>query len=311
MSNLVPARSFVGLVLGVVLAGLGGCRKHPPPPLVAQNLGTANRPLLPLAKLAADQDILSGRAAPIRAADISEDELAQAEGSEDAPGQGSELSEEDTGLIEELVGLIATAASAEDYDELGDYLVEEQRDAALALIRAGKKLDVALADFQDALPDDAGDSRAKVGGLLTDAGGGTGLFAVLAAMAAEPSDGGDDQAAPKVTLVGMKMANSDTAAGSLSANQVNLPVEFALIDDTWYLQLPDTLVEPETVDAVNNLADLLETKINELTDRLDDGSLAAGDLEGEIATASTEVKSAATELAPLVKRLEALARSCT
>ncbi|MFQ5492420.1 MAG: hypothetical protein ACE5GE_17055 [Phycisphaerae bacterium] len=309
MSERVSIRASLGLVLGVALVGSGACRKHQPPPPVARNLGTADRPLVPVARLAGDREILKGRAAPIRASDISDEEIAQADAKPDEAAAAQELSEEDADLLEELVELIATAAAEENYDELGDYLVEDHRDAVLTLVQAGRKLDTALADFDEALPDDATDSRSQAKALLADAAGGTGLFAVLAAMAAEPPDDGEDSPASAVTLVSLRMTDSDTAAGALTTEGLSLPVEFALIDDEWFMRLPDTLVDLETVEAVNGLADLLASKLGDLTDRLDDGSLDAGDVGAEIATASSEVKSAATELAPVVKRLEALAQA--
>ena len=64
--------------LALVIAGFwlvthSACRRHEPPMLVAKNLGSDDRPLLPTILTKYDDAIRTGRSTPIRAADVPEE----------------------------------------------------------------------------------------------------------------------------------------------------------------------------------------------------------------------------------------------
>ena len=60
---------FSWLILGMMMLSVtAGCRKHDPPLLAAKNLGSEGQPLLPSPLPQYNQDILKGRATPVRLA---------------------------------------------------------------------------------------------------------------------------------------------------------------------------------------------------------------------------------------------------
>ncbi len=136
----------------VVLAWLlvfsaSACRRQEPPPAIAKNLGTAERPLLPGARPRPDPSILSGRAVPIRAGESVEDQP------EASPTSSGELSDEDRELIEEVVALAIEALIEQRFDDLVELVAPDQQESAGRLLgqagrvaEAGQALEEALKD---------------------------------------------------------------------------------------------------------------------------------------------------------------------
>ena len=232
-------RGFVVVV--VLLCSTSACRRHDPPPLVAKNLGTPDRPLLPFDRRGYDASILKGKAVPQRAAELVEEEPETAE-----VGEG-EISDEDRELIEELVELAREAQSERRFEDLVELLVLEQREAGARIFEQVSKLLVAFEGLGSAMDE-------KV------PGAGTAISQQITAQLSTP-----------LTISDLRMTDSDKATASTS---IGKRVDFWLVDDEWYLRDPDIPDDPQKVEQMVEIFSSTVEKIEDLTSKVEEGDVA-------------------------------------
>lgn len=286
-----------------------GCRPHDPPPAMPKDLGTPDRPLLPTPAPSYDQDILSGRATPIRAEDIaaeapateptSEPEKSAASG-EPAGTPAGDVTDEDRAMINDVVGRVIRAAAARNFDELTGYLVPEQREAALTLVQAGYSFYQGGSQLAGAIHEKAPGFADQ---LMAMFGGQVNLGAMPQAQAgAEPDV---DQIVGMLKVGDLRMIAPQKATGLLGTPPQALPLGFDVIDGEWYVRLPAALVDAELVSGIQNLAAQAEPKMVDLANRLRDGSLLPEQLMPAFMMAIQELQPAFLPLGPKLQALQA------
>ncbi len=282
-------------VLGAltVLISPVACRRQEPPPAVPKNLGTADRPLLPTESPSYDESILSGRAAPVLAAELAQEEPA------DQPAPGGNGGDEELTYIAEAVESAVRAAAEQKYDEFADYVVAAQREPLGRLVAAAGKLLESFQALGTTIQEKAPTVVEQAKGLL-------GSQASLPGLTGGEAGGQSvDQIVQAFTVNNLKMTRPDTAAGVLGAPGFGLPIEFELVDEEWYLRLPDPLLDPELVAGLVQLLEAADAKAADITTRLDSGDLSPEQVMPELAAAVQELQPMLLALVPKLQAVRA------
>ena len=279
-------RVFVLVV--VLLCSTSACRRHDPPPLLARNLGTPDRPLLPTAPRKYDASILRGKAVPQRAAELVEEEEPETtEVGED------EISAEDRELIEEVVDLAIEALIEERFDDAIELLHPDQQETAETLLEQIVKLAEAGAALGAAL------KEKMPAGTPMDL---TGMMPGLGGMAGQVDP---KELAKTMKIADLQMVGEDQAAGSVAMMGQTVPLTFRLIDDEWYFELPEILDDQEVVDALVEAGGVIDEKVRDLAARIEDGSVDPEALMPELMKMVQELAPVLAKLGPEFEGLAA------
>ncbi len=284
------------LILGMVMLSVTlGCRKHDPPLLAAKNLGSGGQPLLPSWLPQYNQDILKGRATPVRLAELPEEEEPDqlAQGGQEDSADGSSVSADDRDAIHELVGLIVGAACSENDEELGDYLVEEQRDVGVTILKATtKQTRTALRLFRLAAQENPQVASGIAASMGIDSAG-------------ELGDGPDADADLITNLMqatSLRMTGKDQAVGILGDSTGALPIRFDLIDGDWYLRFPELFVEDEFVSTLDELSSAITGALEDAVTKMQDGD---PDVLTALASLPQETLTLRAKIKPIVDSVRA------
>jgi hypothetical protein len=270
MSARLVYRVLVPVLL--LVCSSPACRRHDPPPLVAKNLGTQERPLLPTARRTYDPSILKGKASPVPFDDLAAD---QAERGDVVEG---EISDDDRELVEELVELTVTALAEGRFDDTLELLVPEQREAAGKLVEEVKKIGQVSEAFGTVLNEKMpGAAEGMLRGLP---GLGLGIPGLPTGGATGPPNA--EQWLEMFQVTDLQMVADDKAAGSISFMAQKAPLEFRLIDDEWFLQIPRIFDDPEIVDALVTAFGVVEEQLGDLTLRVEQGEIGPESLLPEL-----------------------------
>lgn len=294
-------------VLALVLAI--GCRRHDPPQRLAKNLGTPDDPVLPTVVNKYDPDILSGKAPPVRAADAAEEEDEDADtsgaGDEDVDTSGAgdagaadAVSDEDRERIEELFDAGVKALTEERFADLVELIVPAQQEALGKLFTQADALVKASNRFNTVIQEKAPQVAATMRGMFQVPGMPAGLSG---------PEGGQptpEQLAEIFKLEGIRATAEGRAVASIDIVGQKVPVELWLVDDEWYVHLPELLEDQELIDGLADAGRLITEKTDDLATRLEDGSLAPEALMPELMKMGQELMPVIQELAPKFQAIE-------
>jgi len=301
MISPVSVRS-VSFVAGLVLLVVA-CRPPEPPPLVAEDLGTADRPLLPSLdpSVSLDPSILSGRAAPVEPDDLLEEAEADepAERAEADDGALADVRE----ALEEIIELTVESVADDALGDLTDLIVPEQQEQAgrllelaARLIEEGNRLEAVLTEKA---PQMMQSLQAMGAGMLPGAvpGGLQGLSGDQEA---------NTEALVRFLQVGdIELLSADQAVATIGPEGQGVPVEFRLVDEEWYVYVPKLLDDQELLDGVLRVGEIVSAKLTDVTARIEDGSLAPEAIMAEFAMFGVELQPVLTELKPKFDALAA------
>jgi hypothetical protein len=293
----------VALLVVVLIAAGVGCRRHEPPQRLAKNLGTPDDPVLPTTITEYDAAILSGKAAPVRAAEISEEEDADTNGAEEVGEEGPEgqVSDEDRELIQEVMDLGFEAVAKGEFAELASLLAPAQQDTMRPLFEEFGKLAEAGERLFRTVEEKAPGTMASMPMMMPIPG-----LAPGAGM--QPFGEGEpdpEQLAKLIKLTDLRMTADDKAVGDISIEMVGqtLPLEFWLVDDEWFIHLPEVIVDQELVAGLVRVGGVVTAKMEDVASRVEDGSLAPQAFMAEFMMLGPELQPIITELAPKFQEL--------
>ncbi len=309
--------SVISLVL---LFTLPSCRPPEPPPLVAENLGTADRPLLPELSVSSGLDpaIMQGRATPVEVgeAEVEEEpELPELVPGEEAP---PEVRDE----VDEIIELVAESLADQDFEGLAELVVPDQQDATKRILAELGELSQSMNDLVQILQEKAPEMLPALQAMGGGMGGGgmPGGFGGLGSL--DPNQEIDpEQLLELIDVVSVTATDTDKVEVQIKLNPAALgdnvdeataaqlagtvPVPFHAVDDEWfvYIPVPQFFADEELVDGVVRLGSLVNEQVDDVLTRLEDESLLPGMLMAEAMRIGQELQPEILALAP---RFEAL-----
>ena len=289
------------LIVVLLLSSAAACRRHDPPQRLAKNLGTPADPILPTVVKKYDPDIMSGKAAPIRAAEVGEDDADTDGLDDDADSNGADaedaVSDEDRELIDELFDAAITALAEERVGDLGRLIVPDQQEKLSGLFDQVDLLSKAGNRLTQVVQEKAPQMAAMMAGMVTMPGLPAGALA---------DQGGKltrEQLAQLLEIGDLRMTADDRAQATIEAMGKKIPVELWVVDDEWYIHLPEPLEDEELVGELIRAGKLLTEKIENLTTRIEDGSVAPEALMPEFMKMGQELMPVLMELGPKLQQL--------
>ncbi len=206
---------WIWLILGLVAAGNISCRDSDPPRPHYRDVGTEGTVLLPVPPpkyVITDPDAGTADWHPFR--DPSEEPV---EGEE----SGGEASTEEVEVeIRELITDYNAIAADKDIEELLGYHLEEQQEALEPVLEAGFALLEKLHELASALEAKLPDRADRIAELLARLG----------------DPGGDVLSVESLTV-----DDDTTVTAKLSGRVVGSSCRFVLIEDEWFIEMPDTV----------------------------------------------------------------------
>jgi len=248
----VACVSLVGDRRCLCLTVLAACRPQEPPPLVAEDLGTAEQPLLPdLQPLPVrDRAALEGKATPIEATEaaIERRRRGRTRG-RTRRGPAGEVRR----ALREMGGQALKAVEEERFVDLADGdRARPAGDGAKAAGRAGQAGH--RRREADAIVKEKAPNLVQSIGAMTMPGLPAGFGSGGAA--------GADQLAQLIELGDVRFDGAERAVATLQVAKQPLPVELWLVRDEWYIHLPPALEDAELVDAILQLMGAFEEKLS-------------------------------------------------
>lgn len=233
--------------VGLLVLAVAGCRDSDPPPTFYRNLGTEDIPLLPAASVIHDVTLAKGSAdwVPFR-------KLGEAEAgtpSEDGAPSGRSNTETETeirDLLKEYNELVADR----DIDELMVYHIDSHQETVKTWYEVQFALMDKLAEVQAALTSAQPDSQARIDQ----------AFAPLKAASAG------------LSVDTLTVESEELVVGKLAAGGVVPMCRFVLVEDEWYIDLPNL---PETFAQLKPVLDGMMSMIDALSQGLESGSVGA------------------------------------
>ncbi len=299
MHRCSPRRLLLIVVL--LLCSAAACRRHDPPQRLAKNLGTPDHPVLPTVVKKYDPDIMSGKAAPIRAAEVDEDDADTDGLDDDADTNGADaedaVSDEDRELIDELFDAAIVALAEERVGDLSKLIVPDQQETLSGLFEQVDLLSKAGDRLTQIIQEKAPQMAAAMAGMMTVPGLPPG------ALADQRGKLTHEQLAQLFEIGDLRMTADDRALATIEAMGKKIPVELWVVDDEWYIHLPEPLENEELVGELVRVGKLLTEKIEDLATRLEDGSVAPEALMPEFMKMGQELMPVFMELGPKLQQL--------
>jgi len=297
----------VCLIVATLLSAVAGCPQRDPPQPLAKNLGTPDEPILPTTVTTYDADILSGKAAPILATELAEEadeEDAENNGVDDQDADADEggeqgaVSDEDRALIKELFDSGINAVVEERIGDLNQLIVPDQQEKLAGLFAQLVK----LVDAQKRMGVQIMEKAPQMAAAMGQMAGMPGLN--LGAAGAEGGKPTPEQLAQIFQIGDMRMTAEDKAQVTLNVMAQPVPVDLWVVEDEWYIHLPELLEDQELIDSLVEIGELITGKVDSIATRLEDGSLAPEALMPELMQMGQELMPAIMAVAP---RFQALA----
>ena len=275
---------YACLFSAMVLLVLPACRPQEPPPLVAENLGTPERPLLPSldAVPGYDRSIMDGRATPVEVGEAVED--AKEEEDEHAD---EDLPEGVRKAIEEIVEMAIGNVADSSFDDITELIAPDQQEAAGKVLAVVAKLSKANQDLLSVMENKAPEVLENMRSMSSAMMGSNMPDGLRQLAAGEEVDA--EALKELITVGGIEMAAEDRAVAKLVAMDMEFPATFRLVDDEWYLHIPVVLDDAELVDAIVRVGDTVEEKLRGVIGQLEDGSLAPENLQSAMMAMQGEI----------------------
>jgi len=249
---------WTGKAVGLLVLAVVGCRDTDPPPTLYRNLGSQDVPLLPVASVIHDVSLAEGSADWVPFRKMGKDEAGTP--SEDGGPSGSSTEETET-EIRDLLKEYNELVAERDIDELVVYHLDSHQETVKLWYGVRFALLDKVADVQTALNSALPDSQARI----------EQAFAPL------------KTASAGLSVDTLTVESEELVVGKLAVGGVAPMCRFVIVDDEWFIDLPDF---PETFAQRKPVLDGMMSMIDALKQGLESGTVAAEQVLGQLEASS-------------------------
>ncbi|MCH7993887.1 MAG: hypothetical protein IIB57_05515 [Planctomycetes bacterium] len=249
---------WIGKAVGLLVLAVVGCRDSDPPPTFYRNLGTQDVPLLPVASVIHDVSLAKGSADWVPFRKMGKDEAGTP--SEDGGPSGSSTEETET-EIRDLLKEYNELVAERDIDELVVYHLDSHQETVKLWYGVRFALLDKVADVQTALNSALPDSQARI----------EQAFAPL------------KTASAGLSVDTLTVESEELVVGKLAVGGVAPMCRFVIVDDEWFIDLPDF---PETFAQRKPVLDGMMSMIDALKQGLESGTVAAEQVLAQLEASS-------------------------
>jgi len=238
---------WTGKAVGLLVLAVVGCRDSDPPPTLYRNLGTQDVPLLPAASVIHDVSLAKGSADWVPFRKMGKDEAGTpSEAGAPSGGSNAETETEIRELLKEYNELVVQR----DIDELMVYHIDSHQETVKSWYEVQFALLDKVAEVQTALTSALPDSQARI----------EGAFAPF------------KTASAGLSVDSLTVESEELVVGKLAGGGVAPMCRFVIVDDEWFIDLPNF---PETFAQRKAVLDEMMSMIDALKQGLESGTIAA------------------------------------